>query len=85
MFIIVAFIIGNSDLMLTKLKAGERATSLVSRILAFGRKRIIQPKVLDFTAMNPFISLLPFSMRYFEQLNRSVYLDAKWVHCFQWQ
>ena len=61
---ILTIVMGNSDLLLDKVKddsllcdveeirrAGERATSLVSRILTFSRKQMIQPKVLDFTVM----------------------------------
>jgi len=61
---ILTIIMGNADLLLNKVKddsllcdieeihsAGERASSLVSRILTFSRKQMIQPKVLDFTTM----------------------------------
>ncbi|MBN2372663.1 PAS domain S-box protein [bacterium] len=61
---ILTIIMGNTDLLLDKVKdhsllcdieeihrAGERAASLVSRILTFSRKQMIQPKVLDFTAL----------------------------------
>jgi PAS domain S-box-containing protein len=61
---ILTIIMGNTDLVLDKVKdndllcdieeihrAGERASSLVRRILAFSRKQMIQPKVLDLTDM----------------------------------
>lgn len=40
----------NSDILEIK-KAGERAASLTSQLLAFGRKQILQPKILNFNSV----------------------------------